>query len=63
MVTTLSKLVEMIERGTVPAWLRDEILAKKEEITKVLREGGSFTLVGPGGEKVNIRAEKSAVAA
>ena len=63
MVTTLSKLVEMIERGTVPAWLRDEILAKREEITTVLREGGSFTLVGPNGEKVNIRADKSAVAA
>jgi hypothetical protein len=63
MVTTLSKLVEMIERGSVPAWLRGEILAKKEDITKVLREGGSFTLVGPAGEKVNIRADKSAVAA
>ena len=63
MITTLSQLVEMIERGTVPAWLRDEILAKKEEITKVLREGGSFTLEGPSGEKVNIRADKSAVAA
>lgn len=63
MITTLSKLVEMIERGTVPLWLRDEILAKKEEIANVLRDGGSFTLVGPRGEKVNIRADKSAVAA
>jgi hypothetical protein len=63
MVTTLSKLVEMIERGTVPTWLRDEIIAKKAEIARILREGGSFTLVGPRGEKVNIRAEKSALAA
>jgi hypothetical protein len=63
MVTTLSKLVEMIERGTVPTWLRDEIIAKKSEIARVLREGGSFTLAGPNGEKVNIRAEKSALAA
>lgn len=63
MDTTLSKLVEMIERGAVPTWLRDEILAKKDDIAKVLRDGGSFTFVGPDGEKVNITAEKNAVAA
>ena len=63
MVTTLSQLVEMIERGTVPAWLRDQIVAKREEILNALREGGEIALDGPNGQRVNIRAEKQAVAA
>jgi len=63
MVTTLSKLVEMIERGTVPDWWREQIIAKKEEIDQALREGGSFTLIGQNGEQVTIRAEKQTAAA
>jgi hypothetical protein len=63
MVTTLSQLVEMIERGTVPTWLRDEITAKRKEISNVVRDGGEVVLSGPKGERVNIRADKQAVAA
>lgn len=63
MVTTLSRLVEMIERGTVPVWLRDEITAKKEQIAIALREGGEIALLGPNGERVTIRAEKQVIAA
>jgi hypothetical protein len=63
MVTTLSRLVEMIERGTVPVWLRDEITAKKEQIAIALREGGEIALDGPNGERVTIRAEKQVIAA
>jgi hypothetical protein len=58
MITTLSMLVAMIERGTIPAWLRADILAKRDEITKVVQDGGSFTLDGPAGEQVIITAEK-----
>jgi len=56
MVTTLSDLIEMIERGTVPVWLRNEILAKSAEIETALRTGGSITLEGPDGEMIDINA-------
>ncbi len=63
MVTTLSQLVEMIERGTVPTWLRDQVTAKREEILNALREGGEVALDGPNGQRVCIRSDKQAVAA
>jgi len=59
MVTSLSRLVEMMERGTIPAWLRDEITAKKAQIANALREGGEIALDGPNGERVSIRADKT----
>jgi hypothetical protein len=62
-VTTLSQLVDMIERGTIPSWLRDEIVAKKDQIATALSEGGEITLHGPKGENVSIRAEKQVAAA
>jgi len=63
MVTTLSKLVEMMERGAIPAWIRDEVTAHREEIAAALQTDGVYTLVGPNGERVEIRAKKAAVAA
>ena len=63
MVTTLSKLVDMIERGSIPAWLREAILEKKAEIAEALQAGRPYSLKGPSGEEIEIRAEKSAVAA
>jgi hypothetical protein len=53
-VTTLSDLIEMIERGTVPVWLRNEITAQSAQIEKALRNRGSITLEGPDGEKIDI---------
>jgi hypothetical protein len=52
----------MIERGTVPAWLRDEITAKKEQIAATLRDGGEIVLKGPNGERVNIRVDEQVAA-
>jgi len=63
MATTLSRLVEMIESGTVPTWLRDEIMTRKDQIAKALRDGGEISLHGPNGERVHIRADNQAVAA
>ena len=64
MVTTLSQLVDMIQGGAVPAWLRSYVLEHKEEIATALRERGMFTLpAGPNGEEVSIRADERAVAA
>jgi len=56
MVTTLSDLIDMIERSTVPLWLRDQILAKSDVIDQAMRNGGSITLQGPDGEEIHIRA-------
>jgi hypothetical protein len=63
MVTTLSQLVSMMERGTIPSWLRAEIMAKKETIAEILRNGGEFELKGPNGERVSIRATQQVAAA
>jgi hypothetical protein len=63
MVTTLSKLVEMMQRGAIPAWIRDAVVARREEISKSLNENGIYTLNGPNGERVDIRANKTVVAA
>jgi hypothetical protein len=64
MVTTLSQLVDMIQSGAVPVWLRDYVLEHKEEIANALREKGVFTFpAGPKGEQVSIRAERRAVVA
>jgi hypothetical protein len=63
MVTTLSKLVEMIQTGAIPAWLRDEVVANKERISRELRENGVYTLKSPNGTEVIIRAERVGQAA
>lgn len=62
MVTTLSRLVEMMERGTVPAWLDDQIRARKEQIAATLRNGGEIVLQGPNGERVKICVEEQVAA-
>jgi hypothetical protein len=62
MVTTLTRLVDLIERGTVPTWLRDEIVAKKDQIAAALQAGGAITLEH-GDERVTIRNEKQVAAA
>jgi hypothetical protein len=53
----------MTQGGAVPAWLRNAVLEKKDEIVKALRENGEYTLVGPDGEEVNLQAEKRTVVA
>ncbi len=60
MVTTLSKLVDMIQGGAVPAWLRDYVLANKAKIEDELRRNGTSKIPGPNGEIVNINAERRA---
>jgi hypothetical protein len=53
MVTRLSKLAELIEKGSVPAWLAQEL----EAHSGALRRGEPVTLLGPNGEIVSIEAE------
>lgn len=53
MVTQLSKLAQLIEKGAVPGWVVKELEAQKEE----LAQGRPVTLHGPNGEMVEITPE------
>ena len=52
--TDLSKLAGLIEEGSLPVWLREEIEHKGEDILKALTNARSITLRGPQGEQVTI---------
>ena len=63
MVTTLSKLVDMIQSGAaVPAWFRNQVTANREQITNALLEDGIYVFHGPSGETIEIRAERQVAA-
>jgi hypothetical protein len=62
MVTSLSKLAELIQEGSVPAWLKEQVSSKREEIIIALQTTGSYTLTGPNGELVEIRRAVAAAA-
>jgi hypothetical protein len=57
MVTRLSQLADLIEQGSLPEWLRSEILNKQEEITRTLQETGVYEFHGPSGEIIRIAAD------
>ena len=63
MVTTLSKLVDMIQNRAVPAWLRNEVIANRDQIASALLENGVYIFQGPAGETIEIRTEKQVAAA
>lgn len=63
MVTTLSKIVDMIQSGAVPAWLRNEVVANRNQITNALLDNGIYVFHGPSGETIEIRTEKQVAAA
>jgi hypothetical protein len=63
MVTRLSDLVERTQGAAIPMWLHHAVVEQRETIEKELREKGQFTLKGPNGEQVVIRAEKQTAAA
>jgi len=62
MVTSLSKLAAVIEDGSVPAWLRKEVVSKREEILAALAQNRPYTLSGPNEEIIIQRAEAAAAA-
>jgi len=62
MVTSLSNLVEMIQGGVIPAWLREYFIDHRDEIVNALREKGVYTFNGPDGEQITIQAEKAVAA-
>jgi hypothetical protein len=50
--TDLSRLADILEEDSLPAWLRDEIDQRTNDILKALEQGHSFTLHGPCGEQI-----------
>jgi len=62
MVTSFSNLVEMMQRGAVPAWLREYVTSNREQIALALLTKGVFEINAPDGEQITIRAEKAAAA-
>lgn len=62
METTFSNLVDMMQKGAVPAWLREHVNSKRDEITRTLRQAGVYTFNAPDGEQITIRAEKQTAA-
>jgi hypothetical protein len=62
MVTSLSKLAGLIQEGSVPAWLKEQVSSKRGEIITALQKTGSYTLTGPNGETVEIRRAAAASA-
>ena len=62
MVTTFSDLMEMIQGGTIPAWLREQVLNNRAEIIDSLQKTHRYTLKGPNGEQIEITAAKSVAA-
>jgi hypothetical protein len=63
MVTSLSKLAALIQDGSVPAWLREAVTAKREEIVGALAHNQEYTLTGPNGEEIIIKRAVEAAAA
>jgi hypothetical protein len=62
MVTSLSKLVDMIQSGSVPEWFRDEVVNNREQIVRDLIDHGEYSFKSPGGEQITIYSEKEAAA-
>lgn len=63
MVNRLSDLANFLNEDSLPTWLKQALAQKQQEITAALEEGKSFTLTGPGGEKVTISPKHAAAVA
>jgi hypothetical protein len=60
MVTTsFSQLVESMQRGDVPIWLREYVNSNRDKIADALRKNGVFEFRAPNGEQIVIHAEKA----
>lgn len=62
MITSFSRLVEMMQQGAVPAWLREYVNSNRDLIATALREKGVYEFSAPNGEQITIKAEKAAAA-
>lgn len=67
MISRLSQLADLIQEGSLPAWLKNQIEEQKKDILEKLEREGSatFTFKGPNGEEIHleISPERDSVAA
>jgi hypothetical protein len=63
MVSELNKLGELVELDSLPAWIREQIETRKEEILRKLQTDGFFVFTGPDGEQVTIKQKARAATA
>lgn len=54
MVSQLSKLAELLEKGAVPSWVLKQLETHRDELVK----GQQVTLYGPNGEVVTITPDE-----
>lgn len=59
----LKRLTTLIEEGTVPQWLQNELERRRDEIEAALNRNQEVILKGPQGEQVIIRPDKTGAAA
>lgn len=52
---TFSSIIERVQAGAIPAWLRDHVIQHRDEIRKALLEGHPYTFTSPTGEGITIQ--------
>jgi hypothetical protein len=62
MVNSLSSLAQFLEDESLPLWLKQQLQARREEISQAFERGESITLRGPNGESVSIAPRPLAAA-
>jgi hypothetical protein len=63
MVSDVNRLAELVELDSLPAWIREEIESKREEIIQKLQSDGVFVIQGPDGKQVTLRPKAKMAAA
>lgn len=58
--TELSRFADLIERDTVPLWLRDQIREHLSEILAAVESGKTYVCRGPNGETVSLEGKRAA---
>jgi len=62
MVNKLSDLADFLENDSIPAWVKEQLAEKRDDIVHALENGQPYQLTGPKGEVVTITPSKAAAA-
>jgi hypothetical protein len=62
MVNNLSSLAQFLEDESLPLWLKQQIQARHQQISRAFEDGEPITLQGPNGESVTIAPRPVAAA-
>jgi hypothetical protein len=58
MIQDLNTIAYNIYQSLIPKWLYDYVQEHKEEIGKKLLNDGKYTIVGPKGERIKLKAKR-----